>query len=1046
VVRLDYPAASVLQTFVAVAEPGMSGFSSQILAALVVGLLTAFAFQLLLTTFGVAVGITALGFRTAPQPDLDSSNLEKGKSAAQTISKIGTAAGLGILTTVNTVLFAACFLAAKFTQIGDPVSGAIVGIVIWSGYFLILTWISSAAVTSLVSSILGSATAGFRQIVSLVGNALQGQEDGLTEEGAIALVRQEVRSALKGANLEKTVQEYLETVSPASLDLTAVQQGLSDVLQELDLETLAESGKLHEVNHQTFRDVINQHTSLAPPEAEVVAHQLATLWQQRVDRYPQTDLTTQLSHFFQTADPAELTFDSLKAQLEEWSTLGDRQSSNSVQAALLSPLAKIDFKGIAGSLLNRVDLSDLDLEEIWGQVQRLRQNAFGETADKSFEPESFSTLRADLEDYLLNAYPWQLTARTAKQAFQDVLYDPEAAPEQMRSQLEQVQQSDFLALLEQREDLTAKQMYQIAERLEKVRLQVLETVAAAERQEQEQYLHQQLGSYLQSVDKTALASRDLVDHIKSLALAIRPEALETLSSQAAELLEQRADLTAEEVMQVAARLQRLSDRLIHKSQALALPPIGLEAWQKVASYLRHTSPKKLTPERIERKLHKLLQGIQEEASDLDLAFPDFDRQELSDLLDRRKSLDEKQREQILEQVESIWKSLSPDLPSATQTLSISDQIVDSLKTYLAQLDNISEGIDLNSIHQLLSKVLAPLAGGWAAQRQLSQLNWSALGTHLQEISMLNDAQIQQILKWLKLAVRQILKKPRRWATRRQTQLEDFSSVFQGYIQNAEKSELNAASIQRSIDRILKPRSVDSESSAAALLSQIDRAKITKWLQQRSDLTEAEMSAIAPEIDSARQFWLDQAQQSQHQAQDMLNQTLAKIGGYLDSVTLLPFDSQIVKQNLDQWIENAEFNFADLSQSLRAVSGSSAQQLGDTLEDWGGSATQVLRDRLYQLSYDTVMGVLQSPKNLSETVQTQLQNQAEGLRDRLMQQVEHLQQETQKRLNAIKQQGQKRLEETRRAAAAAAWWLVAIASTAALTSALAGAWAAGLGAA
>jgi hypothetical protein len=80
VYKLEYSAAFILQVPALMAEHGTSGIvGSQILAALIVGLLVAFAFQLLLTTFGVAVGITALGFRATASP---ASNLSKGSSTS----------------------------------------------------------------------------------------------------------------------------------------------------------------------------------------------------------------------------------------------------------------------------------------------------------------------------------------------------------------------------------------------------------------------------------------------------------------------------------------------------------------------------------------------------------------------------------------------------------------------------------------------------------------------------------------------------------------------------------------------------------------------------------------------------------------------------------------------------------------------------------------------------------------------------------------------------------------------------------------------------
>ncbi|MDX2214750.1 MAG: hypothetical protein SFY66_15790 [Oculatellaceae cyanobacterium bins.114] len=185
---------------------------TQLLTALMVGLLTALAFQLLLTTLGVAIGISIWRIRWATH---DSSSDEP--KSPNSSSGIGTMAGFGILLTVNTVLFGACFLAAKFSQVASPMSGAIEGIVIWSAYFLLLIWVSSRAVGSLVGSLLDITTGGFRRIVSAIAavfNKEDNKEDdptpALSEEQVVSTVRQEMQTLLNTIDLRQLVEEQLE--------------------------------------------------------------------------------------------------------------------------------------------------------------------------------------------------------------------------------------------------------------------------------------------------------------------------------------------------------------------------------------------------------------------------------------------------------------------------------------------------------------------------------------------------------------------------------------------------------------------------------------------------------------------------------------------------------------------------------------------------------------------------------------------------------------------------------------------------------------------
>jgi hypothetical protein len=81
----------------------------QFFVALFAGVLMAFAFQLLLTNFSVAFGISSLGGSS----DSD----HESESLGGTIRKIETAVGLWTLITVSIALFIACFLAVKLSLV-----------------------------------------------------------------------------------------------------------------------------------------------------------------------------------------------------------------------------------------------------------------------------------------------------------------------------------------------------------------------------------------------------------------------------------------------------------------------------------------------------------------------------------------------------------------------------------------------------------------------------------------------------------------------------------------------------------------------------------------------------------------------------------------------------------------------------------------------------------------------------------------------------------------------------------------------------------------
>jgi hypothetical protein len=217
---------------------------AQLLTVLVIGVLTAFALQLLLTVLGIALGISVL--------QVSSTEGDREDDHSSNSSAIGTLAGFGVFLTVNMVLFAACFLATKFGQVSDSISGAIAGVVIWSAYFLLMLWLSSTAVSSLVGVVLDALTGGFRRIVSAIANALTGnQAEPVTEEQMLNSIREEMQNALNTVNLRQMIEEQLQTISlpPAQANSSSHQP------QSISAVHSAASSSLNLTNTELWQEI-----------------------------------------------------------------------------------------------------------------------------------------------------------------------------------------------------------------------------------------------------------------------------------------------------------------------------------------------------------------------------------------------------------------------------------------------------------------------------------------------------------------------------------------------------------------------------------------------------------------------------------------------------------------------------------------------------------------------------------------------------------------------------------------------------------------------
>ena len=465
---------------------------TQILAALIVGLITAFAFQLLLTSLGLAIGITALGFRTGAstkENDWEEEDLQKPSNGqlGSTLSTVSIAAGLSILVTIDTVLFAASFLAVKVTRVSDPVSGGLVGLIIWSAYFLILIWISSIAIGSITNSILDLATAGVRRLISAIGSAFSLTQDRpptdslLTEGSAIALIRRETARSL--ANVRPIVEDYLKTIAPPQPDLAMLRHDLLALMQDLELP----AARLHSSDRRRLIELIQQRTGFSEPDADQLVGQLESHRQETCESEAQTslslpqELVNQLRSFLQSVNPGDLEPEQIATQLEQ--SFSENPSRVSQLSQLLN-LTQIDFKQVLRQALSQIDfselidvsdlqISDLQIENVWQQLQSLQQRFQAKaTATESEQAEADPAidvallekvirLQQKLESYLRYTNPEKLTTDRVELKLKQLL-------EETNVSLPKFDAADWRALLDRRKNLTPPQRQQIIAKLAEV--------------------------------------------------------------------------------------------------------------------------------------------------------------------------------------------------------------------------------------------------------------------------------------------------------------------------------------------------------------------------------------------------------------------------------------------------------------------------------------------------------------------------------------------------------------------------------------------------
>jgi len=1014
----------VAQEFVTPEEASLIFSGPKFFVALLAGVVMAFAFQLLLTNFSVAVGIASLG---------NNSGDDSTESLGGTIRKVETAAGLWALVTATIALFSACFLAVKLSLIESTLLGAIIGVVIWSTYFSVLVWVGSSAVGSLIGSVVSTATSGFQGLMgtataAMGANAAKNQMVSTAEE-ITAAVRRELTSGFDPESIRNTLQSSVASLQLPQLDVKEIRSQFDKLLGDADLQSIGDSDVLKNVNRQTFVDLISNRTDFSKEETNQIADQLEAAWKQVVNGQNPTE---QVINFLKSASPEDLNSEKLGERLSELVTSG---VSNGKQSnGVMQQVIEYGLSAAVPAVLGRVNLSNIDLEKITPQLQKLKgkvQNldvdkittqlkqltdkATEKVAEKSPTPHE-NTIKADVEEYILNSLPWHFNRATIKEEFQEVIYDQEANPATVSRDLAELNSEYFTALLKQRGDLSEAKVKEIAEQLEGDRTDVLKIVQQAEADQKSQDLRTRIEDYLRSTGKEELnpegIERDFAKVLED------PDAgFEDLSDRLKkfdrdtlmQLLQQRQDISEEEANNIVGQLESTRDQILNRGKELQEQATAKadELRQKVEEYLRNTNKEELNPEGIKREFKVLLSDPEAGISLLRKRLSQFDRDTLVKLLGQRQDLSEEQVNQILDQIESVRDGIlrSPE-KVADQAKQQYDQTTSEIAEYLRNTK--LEELNPEGIQRDLTKLLDnPQEGASALRDRLSQVDRETLVKLLTQREDLSEEQVNQIIDSVQQSIGNIVKAPRRFANRATQQVLDFEANLEDYLRNTNKEELNPEAIKRDLQLLLSsPRA--GVGSLADRVSKFDRSTLVAVLSQREDISEEEANRIVDQIESVRNSIVEQFQQVQQRVQSLLDQTSGSIRNYLNSLERPELNPEGIQQDFAKLFDDPQAGFDEL------------------------------RDRLSQFDRETLVAIISSREDISEEQANKIIDQIEAARDSVLHRAERIQSETQKRLKAIKDQAQKQALETKKAVAGAAWWLFNTALVSLAASAIAGA--------
>ncbi len=966
---------------------------SQFFVALIAGVLMAFAFQFLLSNLTIAADVSS------------GANPFKGeaKSWGQKVRGMESKVGGWLLFIVNAAVFAACFLAVKLTLVQNMRLGAIIGIVIWSAYFLLLLWAGSRTVGAVFSTVGSTAATGLQGVVGTVATALSGSAVNAqivnTVEASVEAVTRELKSELASDlapdRVREQVSDYIQKLQLPSSNIGGATGQITNLLKQaspsagdaLNLSNVAQAAS----SGGLTAGLISLAQAAAPDELR--AGKLQKVAQQLIQTLQSQNQSGQ-------------------------NQSGQDQSRNGLQQQVLTQ----GINALISTVAQRVDLSDIDVEHIGQQLTHLQQQATHkaeQAADGLNLSGNFSLLRTDVESYLLNSPTAYLDSERLDTNFREVLRDADADPGLVRSQLEPLNRRYFVSVLRRREGLDENRINDLADQMEVVRREVLSQVREAEEEDNRQDLRRRVETYLSSAPREDLNPDRISQDFPAL-LADPEASYETLGNRLLQfdrgtlkqmLLEGRQDVNEGDIEPILDALEQSRDRFLNQSQ---------EQWQQmqnqaselrgqVEAYLREANPSNLSADQIQQNLERLANLPESGLLIARAGLGQIDRNSLETMLAQREDLSQEQVHEFIDRFEDARDRIV-HMPQAItgQVQEQYDRLISQIADYLRNT-NLEELNPDGIRHDLQMLLQSPKAGSSAIRRRLAQVDRDTLARLLSQQGI-SEYQVNQVIDIVLDVTRTVVRAPRRLASRTREQVQDVQSTLADYLKHTNREELNPEGIRRDL-RFLFTKPQHGLEQWRDRMSQVDRGTLVALLSQREDISEEEANHILDQVDAVRHELLDKAQQAtdqvQQATQSVLNNLMGRLQGYLN--------------DLDQ----PELNYDGIKQDMR------------TLFNDPEAGAEALKYRLQQFDRDTLTAILSTRTDISEEQANRVIDQIESARDSVLHQAQRLQTETEKRINALQEEAKQQADEVRKSVATAAWWLFGTAITSAATAAIAG---------
>ena len=84
--------------------------------------------------------------------------------------------------------------------------------------------------------------------------------------------------------MRENIEDLLQSVKPAGLDLDKITQDFERLLEEENLQEVVDSDSVRNIDRQTFVQLISDRSDISKKDAERIAARLESVWRKRTNK------------------------------------------------------------------------------------------------------------------------------------------------------------------------------------------------------------------------------------------------------------------------------------------------------------------------------------------------------------------------------------------------------------------------------------------------------------------------------------------------------------------------------------------------------------------------------------------------------------------------------------------------------------------------------------------------------------------------------------------------------------------------------------------